>query len=96
MNTSDSKTSDQKPCLSDVDLLTIIDAIPIGVSVIAPDGTILYVNRRGCDRLRVTLDQVKGKAYLERMLHPDDWLGYSKNVAQGCRREIRSSWKCAC
>ena len=47
MSANDSKTSDQKLCLNDADPLTIIDAIPIGISVIAPDGKTLYVNRRG-------------------------------------------------
>jgi formate hydrogenlyase transcriptional activator len=41
------------------DLLTITDAMPIGISVLAPDGTALYANRLAPDRL-------------ERTCHPDD------------------------
>ena len=52
--------------------LTITDAIPIGISVLAPDGTTLYVNPLALDRLGVTLEEVKGKVHLERACHPDD------------------------
>jgi PAS domain S-box-containing protein len=70
------------------DLLTITDAIPIGISVLAPDGTTLYVNQRALDWIGVTLEEVKGKGHLERTCHPDDRdrileerrLGLSKGV----------------
>ena len=52
--------------------LTITDAIPIGMSVLAPDGTTLYVNRLALDRIGTTLDAVKGKGHLDRTCHPDD------------------------
>jgi formate hydrogenlyase transcriptional activator len=72
MSTSKRETSDQKPCPNDADLLAITDAIPICISVLEPDGTILYVNRLGLDRMGVTLDELKVKGYLERTCHPDD------------------------
>ena len=65
------KDSDRKVAQDPVDL-TITDAIPIGISVLAPDGTTLYVNRAALDRLGVALDEVKGKGHLERACHPDD------------------------
>ena len=52
--------------------LTITDAIPIGISVLAPDGTTLYVNRLALDRIGVTLDEVMGQGHLGRTCHPDD------------------------
>jgi formate hydrogenlyase transcriptional activator len=52
--------------------LTVTDAIPIGISVLAPDGTTLYVNRLALERLGLTLDEVKGQGHLERTCHPDD------------------------
>ena len=52
--------------------LTITDAIPIGISVLAPDGTTLYVNRVALDRIGVTLDEVRGQGHLHRTCHPDD------------------------
>jgi len=72
MRTNDSETSDEKPCLNEADLFTITDAIPIGISVLAPDGTTLYVNRHALDRIGVTLEEVKGKGHLDRTCHPDD------------------------
>ena len=72
MSTNERETSYQKPCLSEADLLAITDAIPISISVLAPDGTILYVNRLGLDRIGVSLDELKVKGYLERTCHPDD------------------------
>jgi formate hydrogenlyase transcriptional activator len=51
---------------------TITDAIPIGVSVLAPDGTTLYVNRIALDSLGVTFDAVKCKGHLALSCHPDD------------------------
>jgi PAS domain S-box-containing protein len=52
--------------------LAITDAIPIGISVLAPDGSTLYVNRPALDRIGVTLDEVIGKGHLGQTCHPDD------------------------
>jgi len=72
MSTDDRETPNQKPCLSEADLLTITDAIPIGISVLAPDGATLYVNRLALHQIGVTLDEVKGKGHLGLTCHPDD------------------------
>jgi formate hydrogenlyase transcriptional activator len=71
MSTNDSGTSEQKVRPEGADL-TITDAIPIGISVLTPDGTTLYVNRPALDRIGVTLDEVIGIGHLERTCHPDD------------------------
>jgi formate hydrogenlyase transcriptional activator len=71
MSTNDRGTSEQK-VHQDVGDLTIIDAIPIGIWVLAPNGTTLYMNRLALDRIGLTLDEVKGKSHLERTCHPDD------------------------
>lgn len=74
MSTSESQSpipSGQNVCREGADL-TITDAVPIGISVLAPDGTTLYVNRVALDRIGVTLDEVMGKGHLERTCHPDD------------------------
>jgi formate hydrogenlyase transcriptional activator len=74
MSTSES----QSPTPSDQNIrqeggdLTMADAIPIGISVLAPDGTTLHVNRVALDRIGVALDEVMGKGHLERTCHPDD------------------------
>jgi formate hydrogenlyase transcriptional activator len=52
--------------------LTITDAIPIGILVLAPDGRTLYMNRLALDHVGLTLDDVRGKGHLERTCHPDD------------------------
>jgi formate hydrogenlyase transcriptional activator len=74
MSTSDSQSptpSDPKVRQEASDL-TITDAIPIGISVLAPDGTTLHVNRVALDRIGVDLDEVMGKGHLELTCHPDD------------------------
>jgi hypothetical protein len=43
MSTNANETSDRKPCLNEGDRLTITDAIPIDITVLAADGTVLYV-----------------------------------------------------
>src|SRR5579871_3589316 len=66
----------QSPGLVPLDLLTeekaLLDAIPIGISVLAPDGTTLYVNRLALDRIGATLDDVRGKGHLGFTCPPDD------------------------
>ncbi|HEX8798245.1 MAG TPA: sigma 54-interacting transcriptional regulator [Terriglobales bacterium] len=52
--------------------LTITDAIPIGILVLAPDGRTLYMNRLALDHVGLTLDDVRDKGHLERTCHPDD------------------------
>ena len=69
--------------------LTITEAIPIGISVLAPDGTTVYMNRQALDGIGLTLEEVIGKGHLERTGHPDDRgraleerrIGLSKGVA---------------
>jgi len=71
MSTNERGPSDQK-VHQGVGDLTITDAIPVGISVLAPDGTILYVNSLTLDLIGLTLDEVKGTSHLERTCHPDD------------------------
>ena len=72
MSANDSAPPEEKFRLRDADLLAIADAIPIGISILAPDGTTLYVNRIALDRIGLTLEEVKGKGHLDRTCHPDD------------------------
>jgi formate hydrogenlyase transcriptional activator len=71
MRTTDRGPSEQK-VRQDVGNATIGAAIPIRISVLAPDGATLYLNRLILDRIGLTLDKVKGKGHLERTCHPDD------------------------
>jgi len=72
MRTDDSTGSPQEPCAQEKDPLAITDAIPIGITVLAPDGAILYVNQASLDRTGFTLDEIRAKQYLVRTGHPDD------------------------
>jgi formate hydrogenlyase transcriptional activator len=66
----------QNPGLVPLDLLAeekaLLDAIPIGISVLAPDGATLYVNRLALDCIGTTLDDVRGKGHSGLTCHPDD------------------------
>ena len=72
MSTNNSPSSEQQLRLHEPEFLTITDALPIGILVLAPDGTTLHVNRPALARIGTTLDEVKGKGHLERTCHPDD------------------------
>jgi len=56
MSTNDRGPSEQK-VHQEVGDLPITDAIPVGISVLAPDGTILHVNRLTLDLIGLTLDE---------------------------------------
>ena len=71
MNSDKSGALEHKVGQKGIDL-TITDAIPVGFFVLAPDGTTLYVNRTALDRIRLTMDEVRGKGHLDRTCHPDD------------------------
>lgn len=57
---------------ADADLFTVTDAIPIGISVLAPDGATLYVNKWSLDHIGATLEEMKGSGLFERTCHPHD------------------------
>src|SRR5262245_30002247 len=63
--------SDQKVLQKGVDL-TIADAIPIPISILAPDGTTLYVNQIALESIGVPLEEGKRKGHLGVTCHPDD------------------------
>jgi PAS domain S-box-containing protein len=88
MSTNDSESSQQKVRQEDVDL-TITDAIPVDITVLAADGTVLFVNQYTLDRLGLSAHDVKDKGYLRQTCHPDDLgrvlderrIGLSKGVS---------------
>jgi len=63
--------SEQKVGQQAVDLSTT-DAIPIDITVLADDGTVLYVNQFAIDRLGLSAKDVKYKGYLTQTCHPDE------------------------
>jgi len=70
MSTDRSASSEQR--LHEDDLLAVTDAIPIDITVLAADGTVLYVNQYAIDRLGLNAHDVKDKGYLRLTCHPDD------------------------
>ncbi len=56
----------------EIDLRQIIDAIPQTITVLAPDGTALYVNRVALDETGMTLEEIRDGGFLLRAFHPDD------------------------
>ena len=90
MSTSDSQSptpSDQN-VRQEGDDLTITDAIPIGISVLAPDGTTLHVNRVALDRIGVALHEVMGTGHLELTCHPDDRVRILDQRSAGLSRGV--------
>ena len=68
----DRKRSEQKLRQSEQDLRTMIDAIRQSISVLAGDGTIVYVNRVFQETTGVTIREGNAKTFLTRVFHPDD------------------------
>ncbi|HEV8722436.1 MAG TPA: PAS domain-containing protein, partial [Candidatus Binatia bacterium] len=54
------------------ELRRITDAIPQAISVLAPDGTILYANEVVLDYTGLSLEDVKADDFRARLFHPDD------------------------
>jgi formate hydrogenlyase transcriptional activator len=68
---ADHSASSGQHLLRDGNLLTITDAIPIDITVLAADGAVLYVNQFALSRFGLSADGVK-EGYLKRTCHPDD------------------------
>ena len=66
-----STTDDRQVREQGVDL-TIIDGIPIPISVLAADGKALYVNPLALENVGFTLEEVKSKGHLGLTCHADD------------------------
>lgn len=57
---------------SERDLLAITDAIANQIVVMAPDGTVLHVNRAVLDHTGVAFADLKNDGFFSRACHPDD------------------------
>jgi formate hydrogenlyase transcriptional activator len=68
----DMKRAEQKLRQDEQDLRTIIDAIPQGIVVLAPDGATLYANRVALEQAELTIEDVREEGFLARAFHPDD------------------------
>jgi len=71
-NIDDRKRSEQKLRQSEQDLRTMIDAVRQYVTVLAPDGKVLYTNRVALDLTGLTVGEVNDGGFFPRAFHPDD------------------------
>jgi formate hydrogenlyase transcriptional activator len=66
------KEAEEKLRQDERELRRITDAIPQAISVLAPDGKILYSNEVVLDYTGLSLDDVKADDFRARLFHPDD------------------------
>src|SRR5262252_5438361 len=84
----DRKRSEQKLRESEKNLRTMIDAIRQSISVLAADGTILYVNQVFQETTGVTIREGNATTFLARVFHPDDLGGVLAERQEGLSRGI--------
>jgi len=65
----DMSASKSKPT---VDLQQMVDVIPQTITVLAPDGTIIYANQAVLDYTGLTIDDVMKSDFRARVFHPED------------------------
>ncbi|HKE25010.1 MAG TPA: sigma-54-dependent Fis family transcriptional regulator [Bryobacteraceae bacterium] len=68
----DRKRAEQELKRSEADLRTLIDAVRQYVTVLAPDGKVLYTNRVALDLTGLTVGEVSDGGFFPRAFHPDD------------------------
>ena len=68
----DRKRAEDKLRQDERELRRITDAIPQAISVLAPDGTLLYANEVVLDYTGLSLEDVKADDFRARLFHPDD------------------------
>jgi formate hydrogenlyase transcriptional activator len=57
---------------SEEELRRTTDAISQAILVLDPDGTAMYANRVALDYAGLTLEEVRGEGFRERIIHPED------------------------
>jgi PAS domain S-box-containing protein len=68
----DRKRAEDRLRQSEEDLRAITDTVRQPISVLAPDGKMLYANRVALDNSGLTLDEVIKEDFIARVVHPDD------------------------
>jgi len=68
----DRKRAEQKLRESEENLRTLTDAIRQSITVLAPDGAVLYANQVIRQVTGLTIRDVKDQTFLTRVFHPDD------------------------
>ena len=68
----DLKRAEAKLRQDEQELRRITDAIPLSIVVLNPNGRAIYANRVALDYTGLTLDDVVGNNFRERVFHPED------------------------
>ena len=82
----DRKRAEEKLRQDERELRRITDAIPQAISVLAPDGKLLYSNEVVLDYTGLSLDDVKADDFRAKLFHPDDLERFAEERQQALQR----------
>jgi len=82
----DRKRAEEKLRQDERELRRITDAIPQAISVLAPDGRMLYANEVVLDYTGLSLEDVKADDFRARLFHPDDLVRFRDERQQALSR----------
>jgi formate hydrogenlyase transcriptional activator len=82
----DRRRAEEKLRQDERELRRITDAIPQAISVLAPDGKILYANEVVLDYTGLSLEDVKADDFRAKLFHPDDLARLGDQRAQALAR----------
>jgi len=68
----DLKRTEQKLRESEEEFHKMTDFIPQAITVLSPDGAVLYANRVALEQTGLTLDEVKARTFFLSAFHPED------------------------
>ena len=68
----DLKRAEQKLRASEEEFHRMTDLIPQAITVLSPDGAVLYANRVALEQTGLTLDEVKAHTFFLAAFHPED------------------------
>jgi len=68
----DLKRAQQKLQVSEEEFHRMTDFIPQAITVLSPNGTVLYANRVALEQTGLTLDEVKAQTFFLAAFHPED------------------------
>jgi formate hydrogenlyase transcriptional activator len=82
------KIAEERIGRNERELRQIVDAIPQLVTVLAPDGETLYVNKRVLEFTGLSLGDIHGGALRERVIHPEDRGRFREEIQRDLSRGI--------
>jgi formate hydrogenlyase transcriptional activator len=82
----DRKRAEEKLRKDERELRRIVDAIPQAISVLAPDGSLLYANEVVLDYTGLSLEDVKRDDFRARLFHPHDLEQFGDQRQQALER----------